>query len=126
MDTVGSRLRSLREGVGLTQKRMSELLKATQSSVNRYETGNAEAPYRVLSWYADYFDVSLDYIFGRTDEPRGKLYDYRPEALKEQTAKDEELRQFVDMCFDPSSPMSGRLKEVLVKMLKEGDDARNC
>lgn len=119
MDTVGNRLKALREGVGFTQKKMSELLKATQSSVNRYETGNAEAPYRVLLWYAEYFDVSMDYIFARTDKKQGKLYDYRPEALKEKTAKDEELRQFVEMCFDPNSPMNERLKDTLVKMLSE-------
>lgn len=29
------------------------------------------------------FSVSMDYLYCRTDEPRGKLYDYRPQALKE-------------------------------------------
>ena len=119
MNPVGNQLRILREGVGLPQKRVAELLDVGQSSINRYESGHAEAPYSVLLWYADYFDVSLDYIFGRTDKQQGKLYDYNPQALKEKTAHNEELREFVEMCFDPASPISVKLKETLTKMLQE-------
>ena len=31
------------------------------------------------------------------------------------------MKSFVDMCFDPASPMSERLKEVLTKMLEEAE-----
>lgn len=120
MVTVGSRLLSLRESLNISQKKMAELLGAGQSSINRYEHDQAEAPYKVLLWYADYFDVSMDYIFGRADQPRGKLYEYKPEMIKEKAAQNEELRQFVDMCFDPESPMNERLRDILVKMLQEG------
>ena len=68
-----------------------------------------------LPRYADYFDVSMDYIFGRTDNPQGKLYEYKPKI--EQT--DPEMKKFVQMCFDPKSPMSERLKETLLQMLGE-------
>jgi transcriptional regulator with XRE-family HTH domain len=62
----------LRESVKLSQNKIGELYGAKQATVNRYEHENAEATYRVLLWYADYFDVSIDYIFGRTDKPQGK------------------------------------------------------
>jgi len=56
-----------------------------------------------------------NYIFGRTDKPQGKLYDYHPKI--ENTS--EEMRQFVEMCFDPQSPMNDRLKQTLLEMLGE-------
>lgn len=123
MDTVGRRLTALRESVHLTQKKLAEIGGMAQSTLNRYEHDQSEAPYKVLLWYADYFDVSLDYIFGRADVPQGKLYDYKPELIREKAEQNEELRQFVEMCFDPASPVNSRLKEALVKMLGEGGGA---
>ena len=88
-----------------------------QSNLARYENGKATPPLELLLWYADYFDVSLDYIFGRTDDPQGKLYQYNPKI----TAESDELRQFIEMCFDPDSLVSGKLKSMLLEMfLKEG------
>jgi transcriptional regulator with XRE-family HTH domain len=120
MQIVGERLRALRDGLKISQAKIAAMIGTTQSNIVRYETNKTFPPANILLWYADYFDVSLDYIFGRTDEPRGKLYDYQPEAIREKTEHNEELRQFVEMCFDPDSPMNGRLKETLVRMLQEG------
>lgn len=117
---LGGRLRSLREGAKLLQKDIAAKLDTTQTSINRYETNRGSPPTDTLLWYADYFDVSLDYIFGRTDDPRGKLYDYKPEVLREASERSEEIRQFVEMCFDPNSSINPRLKDMLTKMLTEG------
>ena len=68
-----------------------------------------------LRKYADYFDVSMDYIFARTDNPEGKLYAHQPKAL----AGNREMRQFIELCFDPSSPYNERLKETMLRMLEE-------
>ena len=83
---------------------MAELLDVTQPSINRYEHGKA-VPIEVLIGYADYFDVSMDYITCRCDEPQGKLYQARPPI-----SDNPELGKFIEMCFDPHSPMNGRLK----------------
>lgn len=119
MNEVGSSLRALREGLHVSQKKISEIIGIAQSSINRYEMGQAFPPERILLWYADYFDVSLDYIFGRTDKPQGKLYEYKPEAVRKLAENNAELRQFIDMCFDPKSPMNDRLKKTLLQMLGE-------
>ena len=113
MNTVGERLKILREGIGLSQKKMAELLDVTQPSINRYEHGKA-VPIEVLIGYADYFDVSMDYITCRCDEPQGKLYQAKPPA-----GNNPELAKFVEMCFDPSSPMNDKLKKTLIEMLGE-------
>lgn len=115
METVGQRLRFLREKSHLTQAKMAELLGARQPAINRYEHGQAAAPFSILRRYADYFDVSLDYIFGRCDEPQGKLYEYKPNV-----ADNPEMQKFVEMCFEPGSAMNEKLKQAVLEMLKEG------
>ena len=41
----------------------------TQNSISRYETGSHEASYALLVRFADYYNVSIDYILYRTDNP---------------------------------------------------------
>ena len=115
INIIGERLRTLRESVGKTQAFIaSEIGTVAQSAIFRYENGQSDVPNAILLWYADYFDVSLDYIFGRTDKPQGKLYDYNPKAFD-----DEKMQQFVEMCFDPKSPANAKLKEAVLKPLRE-------
>lgn len=42
----------------------------SQNTISRYETEVREADYKALIAIADYFDVSLDYLLGRTDNPK--------------------------------------------------------
>lgn len=120
MNEVAQRLKSLREGIGVSQARFAQMLGSTQASVNRYENAQSSPPLKTLIWYADFFDVSMDYIFGRTDKPQGKLYENKPNVIEALTKDNKELKQFVDMCFEPSSPISQKLKEMLSQMLEEG------
>ena len=119
MQEVAQRLKSLRESVGLSQAKLAALMGTTQASVNRYENGQSSPPLKILRWYADFFDVSLDYIFARTEQPEGKLYEHKPKVIEAMTQDNKELRQFVDMCFDPTSPVSEKLRETLTKLLEE-------
>lgn len=120
MEQIGKRLRTLREGVRLTQVQMAGILGVQQSRINRYETGQSTPSPEVFIKYADYFDVSMDYLYCRTDEPRGKLYDYQPERLKGQNIQNREMREFIEMCFDPQAPVNRRLKEALFRIMEEG------
>ncbi len=116
MKIVGERLKALRESVGLSQMRMAKTFGVGQSSIYRYESGEAGVPAELLVKYADYFDVSMDYIFGRTDDPHGMYCEVKPPKVEQSYP---EMDKFIEMCFDPSSPMSARLKETLRQMLKE-------
>lgn len=115
MEIMSKRLKTLRENMNLSQARLAKEIGVTQATVNRYETGKATPTVETLLWYADRFDVSLDYIFGRTSEPQGKLYQYQPKII----AHNDEMQKFVEMCFDPKSPMNERLKQTILKMLEE-------
>ena len=114
MKVCGERLRALRESINYSQMKFAELFEIGQSSVVRYEKGEANPPLELLVKIADYFDVSTDYILGRTEHPQGKLYEQ-----KVKVSHTPEMRNFVEMCFDPKSPMNARLKQALLQMLKE-------
>lgn len=118
MDIMAKRLRALREKMRMSQAKLAKEIGVTQASVNRYETARTTPPVKILLFYADRFDVSLDYIFGRTEKPQGKLYNYQPKP----PVDSDEMRKFVDMCFDPKSPMNERLKQVLVDLLQQSQD----
>ena len=58
MKQLGMCLRALRESIGLSQSKFAD--GSTQSSINRYENGQATPTVELLRKYADYFDVSMD------------------------------------------------------------------
>jgi len=117
LDTIGSRLKAFRNSTGLSQQAFADLSNSTQSSINRFEHDQSEAPYRLLRWYADYFDVSMDYIYCRTDNPQGKLYAYTPDTLKKRMSDKGDWSQFVEACFEEGSPLNVKLKEAMIKMI---------
>jgi transcriptional regulator with XRE-family HTH domain len=120
MQILAERLRTLREGMKLSQAKIAALVGTTQASINRYEKEIGLPPHKTLLWYADYFDVSMDYIYGRTDKPQGRLYDFQPKAIE----NSEDMRRFIEMCFDPNSPMSGKLKDTLLQMMTGGGERK--
>ena len=64
------RLRYLRKQKKITQLKMAMDLNMSQNTISRYETGEREADYSTLIRFADYFDVSIDYLLERTDNPK--------------------------------------------------------
>lgn len=62
------RLRALRLENGLTQKQLAEKLNSTDKSIWAYENGVALPPLDILKAYADFFQVSIDYLVGSSDD----------------------------------------------------------
>ena len=71
MNTIGVRLRELRQSAKLSQAKIAAIVGSRQSAVARFESGEAHVPADVMIRYADYFDVSLDYIFPSYSLPWG-------------------------------------------------------
>ena len=61
------RLKELRKSKNISQLKLALDLNMNQNSISRYETGEREADYETLIKFADYFNVSLDYLLGRTN-----------------------------------------------------------
>lgn len=68
METLAFRLRELRKEKGLTLEQMAKDLNTTKVTLSRYENGTREPKSEMLSQLSDYFNVSIDYLFGKTDE----------------------------------------------------------
>lgn len=64
------RLKFLRNKKRITQQRLAIELGINQNSLSRYETGQRQADYDTLIKIANYFDVSVDYLLERTDNPK--------------------------------------------------------
>lgn len=118
MTIVGERLKTLRTENRYSQTQIADMCGVTQATIGRYETGVAEPPIEKLLWYAEQFEVSLDYIFGRTDDPKGNLYASKAHSLPLDTS----INDFIEFCFDPNSPANSKLKKMLVQLM---EDSRN-
>jgi transcriptional regulator with XRE-family HTH domain len=69
MNKFAERLKLLRKQKGLTQVKIAEFLGCTEQHYQRIEYGKINIPTLDLIALADYFDVSLDYLVGRSDDP---------------------------------------------------------
>lgn len=63
------RLAELRNKVKMSQKEIANFLNVGRTTYSMYEQGHREMPYELLIKLADFYNVSLDYIFERTNNP---------------------------------------------------------
>ena len=64
------KLKKLRKQRKISQVKLAIDLNMTQNSISRYENLERQADYMTLIRFADYFDVSLDYLLGRTENKK--------------------------------------------------------
>lgn len=64
------RLKELRRAKGISQVKLAMDLNTSQNTISRYETGEREPGIHELIMLAEYFNVSVDYLLERTDDPR--------------------------------------------------------
>lgn len=63
------RIRDMREDNDLTQQKIADVLLCDQSLYSKYERGEREIPLALLIKLADFYNTSLDYLAGRTNNP---------------------------------------------------------
>lgn len=66
---IGERLFDLRKDAGLTQDELADILHINKHSISSYERDKSEPPDVVKIAIAQYFQVSIDYLLGVTDNP---------------------------------------------------------
>ena len=64
------RLKEIRKTKGISQLKLALDLNTNQNTISRYETGEREPGIDELIKIADYFNVSIDYLVGRTENPK--------------------------------------------------------
>ena len=103
-------LRQLREESRISQQRLAEMLNTSQQSIFKYEKTTSEPDIATLIKLADIFDVSVDYLIGKTDDPSPKQ--------KKPAAISDELWEAMQ-----NNPRALALLELLLKMSPEQMDA---
>lgn len=71
---LGTRLKMLRENMGLTQENLGKKLHVSKVSICKYETGISEPSLDILVKIADIFDVSTDYLLGREEKQKERWF----------------------------------------------------
>jgi transcriptional regulator with XRE-family HTH domain len=70
-ETLGQRIRRLREAKGITQAALARRLEASTNAINLLEQDRISDPHwQRLVAIAEFLEVSLDFLAGRTDDPR--------------------------------------------------------
>ena len=91
---MGNRLKELRIKKGVTQKELAEMLSLTPKAVSFYELGQRQIPNDTLAFLADYFGVTVDYLLGRSDEPKIK-FDFQ--LFRDKSERDEVKKKLLDL-----------------------------
>lgn len=87
-----NRLISLRKEKGLSQYEIADKLGFSRGKLANYEQGTRQPDYDTLTKIAEYYDVSVDYLLGRTDQKNLKedenLFFFDMEGLTEEEIND--------------------------------------
>lgn len=69
MATIAERIKGLRKKAGLTQQELGDRFGVAKSTICQYENGNSTPNDDIKIAMANYFNVSIDYLMGKTDVP---------------------------------------------------------
>ena len=84
-------LKALREEYGISQQRLAEAIFVTQPSINKYENHNTEPELEILKRLADYFDTTIDYLVGYSDQR------YKVDCMTQERLTPRESRLLADL-----------------------------
>jgi transcriptional regulator with XRE-family HTH domain len=101
-NSLGNRLKSLRNIKGLSQRQLAKILNVAPSTLAMYELDKREPDYETLKKIADFFEVTTDFLLGRSNDPnlfnRDKIAEgnsnYKVQDLPEEAKKT--LEEFID------------------------------
>ncbi|MBR6613142.1 MAG: helix-turn-helix transcriptional regulator [Clostridia bacterium] len=106
MTILGNRLKELRIEHKLQQTELADKFGISQSAVTSYERGVREPNCDLLVKFADYYDVSLDYLLGRTDKRINRdskelsdLINNQPITFNGNLLNDTGKRRILDICI---------------------------
>lgn len=107
MASFGDRLKELRKKSNLTQQELASKFYLNKSSISRYENGTQLPEHELLEKIADYFDVSIDYLLGRTNiikpsELETTISNKNKETKQDNKRDEAEMlaRKFLNMLID--------------------------
>ncbi|MBO8169056.1 MAG: helix-turn-helix transcriptional regulator [Thermoanaerobacteraceae bacterium] len=110
MDSLGRRIQKLRKQKNLTQQELATVIGISRGSLSMIEIDKREPDNQTLKKFADFFNVSTDYLLGRTDDPS-----YQTDELSEKEL--EEIIKKEGIMFD-GIPLDEEDKEDIIEVMK--------
>jgi transcriptional regulator with XRE-family HTH domain len=126
MSSLGKRIATLREEKGYSQAELAKFLSLSQSAIAMYEKDNRNPDPEIINRIASFFDVSTDYLLGRTDERRPA-----EKVIEEAISDDAELLEFfqdlkqrddLQLLFKQVKPLSQNTIKRIIKYIKMVED----
>lgn len=120
-------LRVLRTNIGLSQQALADKLGISKSAINMYERGEREPSFETLEIIADFFNIDIDYLLGRTDKttllPESSYY-FNEEAreLAEFMFKNPEYKVLFDASRKVKKEDIAFVKQMIDRMRGDSDD----
>ncbi|WP_090118182.1 helix-turn-helix domain-containing protein [Cohnella sp. OV330] len=111
------RLRELRKRQGLTAKEFGSRFSLAESTISGYETGARKPDLELIEKFADYFEVSVDYLLGRSNS-----YIDQPGYSNDKNVSNEPEVQFIMRAKQEMSPKAYAKFLKLVEQAKEAFD----
>lgn len=110
---LAKRLKQLRTEQKISQLKIAKMNGTTQNAVFKYENGVSFPPMNILLFYADYFNVSLDWLFGRCDNREGKAYSGISRSNQDR------MDAYTEEILDESTPLGKKLMEIIHSAINE-------
>lgn len=110
---LAKRLKLLREEQHISQAKIGKMCGITQNAVFKYENGVSFPPMNILLFYANYFNVSLDWLFGRCDNREGKAYSGISRSNQDR------MDAYTEEILDESTSLGKKLMEIIHSAIKE-------
>ena len=85
MLVIGQRIKDLRTSRGLTQEQLADILKTSKSRIGMYEIGKREPNFEMLEAIADYFNVDMNFLLGKSDVPNQLVWASRLDDIDKAT-----------------------------------------
>lgn len=113
------RLKYLREKENISREHLAKSLDITYSALSKYETGKREPDFEILQKIANYFNVSADYLLGRTDEQAPLSKQDKEEEEFQAFANDPELNVFYKELPESDADAVRKLRDIWEIIKKE-------
>lgn len=115
MSKFSLRLRELRNSRDLTQQNLADYIQTSKSSVNMYERGEREPGLEMVEAIADFFNVDLDYLLGKTDIPNRALFQSYNSFEVSSASHDDilTLHKYKQLDKDDQTKINGEINQML-------------
>lgn len=100
MNILGNRLKSLRSEKEVGQKDIADFLNISTSAYGFYEQGKRKPPSEILNKLAEYFNVSVDYLLGRTD-----IKNIKNKSVEDEDPEEKDIEEMIDELMEQQGLM---------------------